>query len=72
MPKVFQLHQKCNSICKNRRITKLQKTTSSDLQAKGTPKSVVASMPGHTTEVNENYYTYDTSNRTEKKKIIQD
>lgn len=53
-------------------ITKLRKTTSSDLQAKGTPKSVVASMLGHTTEVNEKYYTYDTSNLAEKKKIIQD
>ena len=53
-------------------ITKLRKTTSSDLQAKGTPKSIVASMLGHTTEVNEKYYTYDTSNLAEKKKIIQD
>lgn len=53
-------------------ITKLRKTTSSDLQAKGTPKSVVASMLGHTTEVNEKYYTYDTSNLAEKKKIIQE
>lgn len=32
-------------------ITKLRKTTSSDLQTKGTPKSMVASMLGHTTEV---------------------
>ena len=39
---------------------------------KGTPKSVVASMLGHTTEVNEKYYTYDTSNLAEKKKIIQE
>ena len=53
-------------------ITKLRKTTSSDLQAKGTPKSVVASMLVHTTEVNEKYYTYDTSNLAEKKKIIQE
>jgi integrase len=52
-------------------ITKLRKTTSSDLQNTGTPKTVVASMLGHTTEVNEKYYTYDTSNLTEKKKVIQ-
>lgn len=52
-------------------ITKLRKTTSSDLQTKGTPKSMVASMLGHTTEVNEKYYTYDTSNLEEKQKIIQ-
>ncbi|MGL6198538.1 MAG: tyrosine-type recombinase/integrase [Lachnospiraceae bacterium] len=52
-------------------ITKLRKTTSSDLQSNGTPKTVVASMLGHTTEVNEKYYTYDTSNLDEKKKIIQ-
>ena len=53
-------------------ITKLWKTTSSDLQSKGVPKSVVASMLGHTTEVNEKYYTYDTSNLDEKQKIIQE
>ena len=53
-------------------ITKLRKTTSSDLQANGTPKSVVASMLGHTIEVNEKYYTYDTSNLDEKQKIIQE
>lgn len=53
-------------------ITKLRKTTSSDLQMQGTPKSVVASMLGHTTEVNEKYYTYDTSNLDEKQKIIQE
>lgn len=52
-------------------ITKLRKTTSSNLQTKGTPKSMVASILGHTTEVNENYYTYDISNIEEKKKIIQ-
>ncbi len=52
-------------------ITKLRKTTSSDLQAKGTPKSVVASMLGHTTEVNQKYYTYDTSNLDEKQKVVQ-
>lgn len=53
-------------------ITKLRKTASSDLQTNGTPKSMVASMLGHTTEVNEKYYTYDTSNLDEKKKIIQE
>lgn len=63
-------------LCREQRIngggiTKLRKTTSSDLQSKGTPKSMVASMLGHTTEVNEKYYTYDTSNLDEKQKIIQ-
>lgn len=52
-------------------ITKLRKTTSSDLQSAGTPKTVVASMLGHTIEVNEKYYTYDTSNLAEKKEVIQ-
>ena len=52
-------------------ITKLRKTTSSDLQHTGVPKTVVASMLGHTTEVNEKYYTYDVSNLDEKKKVIQ-
>lgn len=52
-------------------ITRLRKTASSDLQTNGTPKAVVASMLGHTTEVNEKYYTYDTSNLEQKKEIIQ-
>ena len=52
-------------------ITKLRKTTSSDLQSAGTPKTLVASMLGHTPEVNEKYYTYDTSNLIEKKRVIQ-
>lgn len=53
-------------------ITKLRKTTSSDLQMQGTPKTIDASMLGHTTKTNEKYYTYDTSNLDEKKKIIQE
>lgn len=52
-------------------ITKLRKTTSSDLQSNGTPKSMVASMLGHTSEANEKYYTSDTTNLNEKQKIIQ-
>ena len=55
-------------------INKLRKTTSSDLQHTGAPKTVVASMLGHTIEVievNEKYYTYDVSNLDEKKKVIQ-
>lgn len=64
-------------ICRERKIngggiTKLRKTISSNLQMQGTPKSVVASMLGHTTEVNEKYYTYDTSNLDEKQRIIQE
>lgn len=46
-------------------------TTPSDLQTSGIPKVVVASMLGHTIEVNEKYYTYDTSNMEQKQKIIQ-
>ena len=53
-------------------ITKLRKTASSDLQAKGTPKTIVASMLGHTTEVNQKYYTYDTSNLDEKQRVVQE
>ncbi|MCP1102004.1 integrase [Aequitasia blattaphilus] len=52
-------------------ITKLRKTASSDLQNSGTSKTIVASMLGHTTEVNEMYYTYDTSNLSEKQMVIQ-
>lgn len=52
-------------------ITKIRKTISSDLQSAGTPKTIVASMLGHTPEVNEQYYTYDISSLDEKKKIIQ-
>lgn len=52
-------------------LTRLRKTASSDLQMAGTPKAIVASMLGHTCEVNEKYYTYDTSNLERKKEIIQ-
>ena len=52
-------------------ITKLRKTTSSDLQRSGIPKLMVASMLGHTVEVNEKYYTYDNSNMTEKQQYVQ-
>ena len=45
-----------------------RKTTSSDLQTEGTPKSRVASILGHTTEINEKYYTYDTSKSWKKAK----
>lgn len=51
-------------------ITKLRKTVSSSLQAQGMPKVAVASMLGHTTEVNENYYTYDTSGLDVKQKAV--
>lgn len=53
-------------------ITKLRKTVSSNLQAQGMPKVMVASMLGHTTEVNENYYTYDTSGLDEKQRAVRD
>lgn len=52
-------------------ITKLRKTTSSDLQSSGTAITIVASMLGHTTEVNEKYYTYDTSNLNERKSLFR-
>ena len=65
-----------NKLCKANNlngggITKLRKTTSSNLQSAGVPKTVVASMLGHTTDVNELYYTYDTSNLDEKQKVVQ-
>lgn len=63
-------------ICRENRlsgggITKLRKTASSELQRNGIPKAIVASMLGHTEEVNEKYYTYDTSNMDEKKAYVQ-
>lgn len=53
-------------------ITALRKTFNSNLRRNGVPAPMVASMLGHTTEVNEKYYTYDTSNLAEKQKIIKD
>ena len=40
------------------------------LQTNGTPKNIIASMLGHTPEVNERYYTYDAPNR-EKKNYVE-
>lgn len=53
-------------------ITALRKTINSNLRRNGVPVTMVASMLGHTTEVNEKYYTYDTSNLADKQKIIKD
>lgn len=53
-------------------ITALRKTINSDLRRNGVPATIVASMLGHSPEVNEKYYTYDTSNLAEKQKIIKD
>jgi len=52
-------------------ITALRKTINSNLRKANVPVTIVASMLGHTTEVNERHYTYDTSNLEEKKQIIQ-
>lgn len=53
-------------------ITALRKTINSNLRRNGVPVTIVASMLGHTEEVNNKYYTYDTSNLSEKQKIIKD
>ena len=53
-------------------ITALRKTINSNLRRSGVPVTIVASMLGHTPEVNDKYYTYDTSNLEEKQKIIKD
>ena len=50
----------------------MRKTINSNLRQNGVPVTMVASMLGHTPEVNEKYYTYDTSNLAEKQKIIKD
>ncbi len=53
-------------------ITALRKTINSNLRRDGVPVTMVASMLGHTPEVNEKYYTYDTSSLEEKQKIIKE
>ena len=53
-------------------ITALRKTINSNLRKNGVPVTITASILGHTPEVNEKYYTYDTSNLAEKQKIIKD
>ena len=52
-------------------ITKLRKTTSSDLQKIGTSKIAVANMLGHGVETNAKHYTYDTSHLDEKQNAVQ-
>ena len=53
-------------------ITALRKTINSNLRRNGVPVTIVASMLGHMEEVNNKYYTYDTSNLSERQKIIKD
>ena len=50
----------------------MRKTINSNLRKNGVPVTITASILGHTPEVNEKYYTYDTSNLAEKQKIIKD
>ena len=52
-------------------ITALRKTINSNLKRSGVPITIVTSILGHTEEVNERYYTYDTSNMDEKRRIIE-
>ena len=53
-------------------ITALRKTINSNLRKNGVPVTITSSILGHTPEVNEKYYTYDTSNIAEKQKIIKE
>lgn len=50
----------------------MRKTINSNLRRNGVPVTIVASMLGHMEAVNNKYYTYDTSNLSEKQKIIKD
>lgn len=52
-------------------ITALRKTINSNLRKQGVSATIASSILGHTAEVNEKYYTYDTSNLFEKQKIIE-
>ena len=53
-------------------ITGLRKTINSNLKSTGTSTIIVASILGHTEEVNENYYTYDTSGLEEKQRVVSE
>lgn len=53
-------------------ITALRKTINSNLRKQGVPVTIASSILGHTPEVNERHYTYDTSNLSEKQKIIKE
>lgn len=53
-------------------ITALRKTINSNLRHDGVPVTITASILGHSPEVNNKHYTYDTSNLAEKQKIIKD
>lgn len=43
-------------------ITALRKTINSNLKKQGVSATIASSILGHTAEVNEKHYTYDTSN----------
>ena len=47
----------------------LRKTINSNLRKQGVSATIASSILGHTAEVNEKHYTYDTSNLFEKKKL---
>lgn len=53
-------------------VTALRKTINSNLRKQGVSVTVASSILGHTPEVNEKHYTYDTSNLSEKQKIIKE
>lgn len=52
-------------------IHAFRKTLNSKLRCMGVPVTVAASMLGHTTDVNERYYTFDTTSMDERAEMIE-
>ena len=57
---------------RNRGIHSFRKTVNSKLKCNGVSTTVAASLLGHTEEVNEKYYTFDTTDLKYKTKIIEE
>lgn len=66
------LERKCKQAGIERKtIHDIRRTVNSTLRCIGVTAPMAASIMGHTAEINENYYTYDTSEVAKKKSLLE-
>ncbi len=66
------IRKKCSQVgIDQKSIHSCRRTINSTLKNVGANTSIAASLLGHTTEVNDNYYTYDVSALDLKKKLLE-
>lgn len=67
----YCIKNKCRQLgIKQRGIHALRKTFNSNMRCNGVSSTVAASLLGHSTAVNEKYYTYDVTSLNEKTRIV--